>query len=57
MVARLIGAIIDRGCVIPEGMEIGVNHDEDRARGFRVTKGGRTLVTPGMLEQPLHHTR
>ena len=53
----IIGAIIDRGCVIPEGMEIGVNHDEDRARGFRVTKGGRTLVTPGMLEQPLHHTR
>ena len=53
----IIGAIIDRGCVIPEGTEIGVNHDEDRARGFRVTKGGRTLVTPGMLEQSLHHTR
>ena len=53
----IVGAIIDRGCVIPEGTEIGVNHDEDRARGFRVTKGGRTLVTPGMLEQPLHHTR
>ena len=31
-------AIIDRACVIPEGMEIGYNHDEDRARGFRVTK-------------------
>jgi len=53
----IIGAIIDRGCVIPEGTEIGVNHDDDRARGFRVTKGGHTLVTPGMLEQPLHHTR
>lgn len=50
-------AIIDRGCVIPEGTEIGVDHDEDRARGFRVTEGGITLVTPGMLEQPLHHTR
>jgi len=50
-------AIIDRGCVIPEGMQIGVNHDEDRARGFRVTEGGITLVTPGMLKQPLHHTR
>jgi len=50
-------AIIDRGCVIPEGMEIGVDHDEDRARGFRVTEGGITLVTPGMLDQPLHHTR
>ncbi|MDX2427257.1 MAG: glucose-1-phosphate adenylyltransferase [Xanthomonadales bacterium] len=53
----IVGAIIDRGCVIPEGTEIGVDHDEDRARGFRVTKGGRTLVTPGMLEQSLHHTR
>ena len=50
-------AIIDRGCVIAEGTEIGVSHDDDRARGFRVTEGGITLVTPGMLEQPLHHTR
>jgi len=50
-------AILDRGCVIPEGMQIGVDHDEDRARGFRVTEAGITLVTPGMLEQPLHHTR
>jgi glucose-1-phosphate adenylyltransferase len=53
----IVGAIIDRGCVIPEGTQIGVNHDEDRARGFRVTKGGHTLVTPGMLKQSLHHTR
>jgi len=50
-------AILDRGCVIPEGTQIGVDHDEDRARGFRVTNGGVTLVTPGMLDQPLHHTR
>ncbi len=51
------GAIIDRGSVIPEGMEIGVDLDADRARGFRVTEGGHTLVTPDMLEQKLHHTR
>lgn len=44
-------AIIDRACVIPEGMEIGYNHDEDRARGFRVTKRGIVLVTPEMLGQ------
>ncbi len=50
-------AIIDRGCVITEGMQIGVDHDEDRARGFRVSEGGITLVTPGMLDQPVHHTR
>lgn len=53
----IVGAIIDRGCVIPEGTQIGVDHDEDRARGFRVTKGGHTVVAPGMLEQALHHTR
>jgi len=53
----IINAIIDRGCLIPEGTEIGVDHDADRARGFRVTEGGRTLVTPGMLNQALHHTR
>jgi len=51
------GAIIDRGSVIPEGMEIGVDLDADRARGFRVTEGGHTLVTPDMLEQKLHVTR
>jgi glucose-1-phosphate adenylyltransferase len=50
-------AILDRGCVIPEGTQIGVDHDEDRARGFRVSEGGVTLVTPGMLNQPLHYTR
>ena len=50
-------AIIDRGVVLPEGTQVGVDLEADRARGFRVTEGGRTLVTPGMLEQPLHHTR
>jgi glucose-1-phosphate adenylyltransferase len=51
------GAIIDRGSVIPEGTEIGVNLDADRERGFRVTEGGHTLVTPDMLNQKLHVTR
>ncbi len=50
-------AIIDRGSVIPEGITIGVNHDEDRARGFRVTENGITLVTPDMLQQELHMFR
>jgi len=54
---RIHNAIIDRGCQIPENTQIGIDHDEDRARGFRVTEGGHTLVTPGMLAQPLHHTR
>ena len=51
------GAIIDRGSIIPEGTEIGVDHDADRARGFRVTEGGHVLVTPDMLDQKLHITR
>ena len=42
-------AIIDRGCEIPAGMEIGINHDDDRANGFRVTDKGVVLVTIGML--------
>ena len=42
-------AIIDRGCIVPEGTVIGHNHDEDRARGFRVTNKGVVLVTREML--------
>jgi glucose-1-phosphate adenylyltransferase len=49
--------IIDRGTVIPEGFKIGIDHEADRKRGFRVTEGGCTLVTPEMLGQQLHHTR
>lgn len=54
---KIRGAIIDRGTVIPEGMEIGVDLNADRARGFRVTEGGHTLVTPDMLNQNLHFIR
>jgi len=50
-------AIIDRGCKIPDGMRIGHDAVEDRARGFRVTEGGVTLVTPDMLGQPTHTFR
>ena len=44
-------AIIDRACEIPAGMEIGYDHDKDRANGFRVTDKGITLVTREMLGQ------
>ncbi|HDS1211433.1 glucose-1-phosphate adenylyltransferase [Shewanella algae] len=46
---RIRKAIIDRGCIIPEGMEIGFNHDHDRAKGFRVSENGVVLVTRDML--------
>jgi glucose-1-phosphate adenylyltransferase len=54
---RIQSAIIDRGAIIPEGTEIGVDHEADRARGFRVTEKGITLVTAEMLGQNLHFTR
>ena len=54
---RLHRCIIDSGAVIKEGSVIGENHDDDRARGFRVSEKGITLVTPDMLNQRLHHTR
>lgn len=44
-------AIIDAYCRIPPGTEIGIDHDADRARGFRVTEKGLVLVTPDMLSQ------
>ena len=40
-----------------EGTIICEEHDADRARGFRVTDKGITLVTPDMLGQQLHFTR
>jgi len=50
-------AIVDRGSVLPPGTRIGFDPEEDRARGFRVTDSGITLVTPDMLGQQLHFTR
>ncbi len=49
--AKIKRAIIDRACIIPAGMEIGINRADDEARGFRVTDSGITLVTPEMLGQ------
>src|SRR5579862_5166599 len=42
------GAIVDEGCEIPNGMQIGVNGQED-ARRFHVTEKGVVLVTADML--------
>ena len=55
--ARIARAIIDRGCKLPEGFVVGVDKDEDRRRGFRVTDRGITLVTPDTLGQKMHFTR
>jgi glucose-1-phosphate adenylyltransferase len=42
--------ILDKNCVIPEGTQIGVHHEEDKKR-FHVTESGITLVTEAMLGQ------
>lgn len=49
--AKVRKAIIDRACEIPEGMEIGLNPERDKANGFRVSSSGVTLVTREMLGQ------
>jgi len=50
---RITRAIIDKGCVIPDGTIIGEDRDED-AKRFHVTKEGIVLVTPAMLGQILY---
>ncbi|MGI9294784.1 MAG: glucose-1-phosphate adenylyltransferase [Pseudomonadales bacterium] len=50
-------AIIDRGCHIPARTEIGIDNEEDKARGFRVTANGVVLVTAAMLGQDFHYSR
>ena len=54
---RISRAIIDRGAKVPDNTVIGQDLDADRERGFRVTEGNVVLVTPEMLDQPLHFTR
>jgi glucose-1-phosphate adenylyltransferase len=45
---KLNRCIVDEGCVIPDGMHIGHDPEEDKKR-FYVTKRGVVLVTPDML--------
>ncbi len=52
---KLRRVVVDKGVVIPEGMQIGFDLEQDRKR-FYVTEKGITLVTPGMLGAG-HHTR
>lgn len=49
--------VVDKRCVIPDGMQIGVDPEADRARDFHVTDRGVTLVTPDKLGQHTHATR
>jgi glucose-1-phosphate adenylyltransferase len=42
--AKIRRAIIDENIIIPEGMEIGYDHEEDRLRGCIVTESGIVVV-------------
>jgi glucose-1-phosphate adenylyltransferase len=48
--ARITRAVIDRGCVIPDGMVIGEDAALDAER-FHRSENGITLVTPSMLKK------
>ncbi len=49
-------AVIDKGCILPAGTQIGVDLEQDRKR-FTVTESNVVLVTPDMLGQNLHWSR
>jgi glucose-1-phosphate adenylyltransferase len=40
-------AIIDKGVIVPPGAQVGVNHNEDRARGFQVSPSGVVVIGKG----------
>jgi glucose-1-phosphate adenylyltransferase len=53
---KITHAIIDKGCIIPDGMIIGVDEEADKKRFF-VSPEGVVLVTPDMLGQAIHYVR
>ena len=54
--ARLKKVVIDKGCIIPEGLEVGYDRERD-AKSFHVTPNGVTMITPEMLGQHIHYVR
>jgi glucose-1-phosphate adenylyltransferase len=50
-------SIVDRGCRLPEGLRLGLDPEADSERGFYVSDGGVTLVTPEMLGQETNYAR
>lgn len=53
---QIVNAVIDKGCIIPEGTKIGVDRQADEKQ-FYVSESGIVLVTPEMLGMGLHNVR
>ena len=53
---RIKKAIIEKGCIVPEGTVIGENRAEDE-KNYLVSPGGVVLVTSDMLGQNRHYVR
>ncbi|QAY62429.1 glucose-1-phosphate adenylyltransferase [Xylanimonas allomyrinae] len=47
--AQVHRAVLDKNVVVGERARIGVDHEEDRARGFTVTESGITVVPKGTI--------
>jgi len=45
-------AILDKNVVVPEGARIGMDPDEDRARGYTVTESGITVIGKDQVVRP-----
>ena len=45
-------AILDKNVIVPDGMVIGVDHDEDRRRGFTVSDNGVVALAKDQLVVP-----
>jgi glucose-1-phosphate adenylyltransferase len=52
--ATLRRVIIDKGVQVPPGISIGVDPEEDAARGFSVSPSGVTVIPKGHCFEPAH---
>ena len=48
--AQLTNVVIDRGVVVPRGLVVGEDPEED-AKWFRRSEGGVVLITQSMLDK------
>ena len=53
---KLRRTVVDKSCVLPEGLTAGFDPEADRRR-FHVSERGITLITPEMLGQEIFHQR